>query len=63
MGTYGLKGVIQAWDLGKLTTEQAVGQMLLLLEQIYERLAALESKSEQQRRQIKAMQRKEAGEE
>ena len=42
MGTYGLKGVLQAWELGKLTTEQAVGQILLLLVDLHERLTTLE---------------------
>ena len=42
MGTYGLKGVLQAWDLGKLTTEQAIGQILLLLVDLHERLTTLE---------------------
>ncbi len=30
MGTYGLDGVLTEWKQGTLTTEQAVGQMLLL---------------------------------
>ncbi len=50
MGTYGLKGVIQAWDLGKLTTEQAIGQILLLLVDLHERLTDLERKRNHQPR-------------
>ena len=42
MGTYGLEGVLTAWKTGKLTTEQAVGQMLQLLQEIEQRLAKLE---------------------
>jgi hypothetical protein len=42
MGTYGLDGVLIAWKTGKLTTEQAVGQMLQLLQEIEQRLAKLE---------------------
>lgn len=42
MGTYGLDGVLTAWKIGKLTTEQAVGQMLQLLQEIDQRLAKLE---------------------
>ena len=42
MGTYGLKGVISAWELGKLTTEQAIGQILLLLSELHERITTLE---------------------
>jgi hypothetical protein len=42
MGTYGLKGVIERWGAGKLTCEQAIGQMLQLLELIELRLNELE---------------------
>ncbi len=31
MGTYGLQEVIRRWERGKLTTEQAIGQILLLI--------------------------------
>ena len=44
MGTYGLDGVIKAWRLDKLTSEQAVGQILLLLKEFEERLVLVESK-------------------
>lgn len=43
MGTYGLDGVILAWRTGSLTTEQAVGQILLLLREWERRLQALEN--------------------
>jgi hypothetical protein len=46
MGTYGLKGVIRGWDLGELTSEQAIGQILLLLTDFHERLTYLEQKLE-----------------
>jgi hypothetical protein len=42
MGTYGLKGVIELWGAEKLTCEQAIGQMLQLLELIELRLNDLE---------------------
>ena len=42
MGTYGLEGVLSAWKIGKLTTEQAVGQILQLLLEFDARLAELE---------------------
>ena len=45
MGTYGLKGIIQAWDMDKLTTEQAIGQILLLLTDLHERITALEKEA------------------
>jgi len=48
MGTYGLKGAIQAWDMGKLTTEQAIGQILLLLMELHERITALEKEARAQ---------------
>lgn len=42
MGTYGLSGVLAAWKLGSLTTEQAVGQILQLLEELEGRVRELE---------------------
>jgi hypothetical protein len=45
MGTYGLEGVISAWKTGQLTTEQAVGQILLLLQDVELRLRELERPS------------------
>jgi len=42
MGTYGLEGVLRAWEQEHLTTEQAVGQILLLLQELEERLRRLE---------------------
>ena len=42
MGTYGLKGVMQRWEAGKLTKSQAIGQMLQLMELMERRLNELE---------------------
>ena len=42
MGTYGLEGVLREWQTGNLTTEQAVGQILLLLQDLERRVAELE---------------------
>ncbi len=42
MGTCGLEGVLTMWKAGKLTNEQAIGQMLQLLEIIERRLGELE---------------------
>jgi hypothetical protein len=42
MGTYGLRSVIQMWELEKLTTEQAVGQILQLIAEIDKRVGDLE---------------------
>ncbi|GEM_PF-1342088 len=42
MGTYGLDGVIQAWGRGDLTVEQAIGQLLLLLRELEERVRDIE---------------------
>jgi len=50
MGTYGLQGVIRAWELGKITTEQAIGQILLLLVALEERLREIEQQMEWLRR-------------
>ena len=46
MGTYGLEGVIQAWERGKLTTEQAIGQVLLLLQELEEHVRSVERRLE-----------------
>ena len=50
MGTYGFDGVIRAWELGKLTTEQAIGQILLLLVELHERLSTVERKTNRKHR-------------
>lgn len=45
MGAYDLAEVVRRWRQGRLTTEQAVGQMLLLLCGFEERLQELERRS------------------
>jgi hypothetical protein len=45
MGTYGLDGVIGAWKIGTLTTEQAVGQILQLLQELEKRMGDLERRA------------------
>lgn len=44
MSTYGLEEVISRWERGTLTMEQAIGQILLLLQVVEERLRDLERK-------------------
>jgi len=44
MSTYGLDEVIRRWGRSTLTVEQAIGQILLLLQAIEERLRELERK-------------------
>ena len=44
MGTYPLETIIREWKNGKLTTEQAVGQALLLIQDMQKQLAKLESR-------------------
>lgn len=44
MSTYGLEEVIRRWERAGLTVEQAIGQILLLLQNIEERLRELERK-------------------
>ena len=44
MGTYGLEEVIHRWARGDLTVEQIIGQILLLLQAIEERLREVERK-------------------
>ncbi len=45
MGTYELEEIIRRWQQGRLTTEQAVGQILLLLRGFEARLRELERRS------------------
>ena len=46
MGTYGLQEVIRRWGREQLTTEQAIGQILLLLVELDKRLQKLERRRE-----------------
>ena len=48
MGTYGLEGVMIRWKAGKLSNEQAIGQILQLLEIIEQRLNELERRQRTQ---------------
>lgn len=42
MGTYSLDELVHRWQINDLTTEQAIGQMLLLLQKFEARLQELE---------------------
>ena len=44
MGTYGLDEVIHRWEQATLTVEQAIGQILLLLQAFEERLHEVEGR-------------------
>ncbi len=44
MSTYGLEKVIHLWDVGKLTTEQAIGQILQLICEDRERMNEIEKR-------------------
>jgi hypothetical protein len=46
MGTYSLETIIRKWGLGELTTEQAIGQILLILQWLVKRVETLEGKRE-----------------
>ena len=45
-GTYGLQELIRRWGREQLTTEQAIGQILLLLVELDKRLQELECRRE-----------------
>ncbi len=49
MGTYGLEGVMIRWKAGKLSNEQAIGQILQLLELVELRLKDLERRPDDRR--------------
>lgn len=55
MGTYGLEGVILAWERGQLTTEQAIGQVLLLLQELEEQLRRVERRLERYRERARRL--------
>ena len=44
MSAYSLDELIAKWKLAEVTPEQAIGQMLLLLQALLERLEAVEKK-------------------
>jgi hypothetical protein len=44
MGTYSIEALIRKWGLSELTTEQAIGQILLILQELVRRVEALEEK-------------------
>lgn len=49
MGSYTLDEVMKRWTRGNITTEQAVGQTLLILQDIARRVGALEKIREEER--------------
>jgi len=44
MGTYSLEHIIQEWGKSKLTEEQVIGQILLILQGIHKQLALVEGR-------------------
>jgi hypothetical protein len=42
MGNYSLEELVTRWEREKLTTEQAIGQILLILRSLTERVRELE---------------------
>ena len=46
MGTYSIEALIRKWGLSELTTEQAIGQILLILRELVRRVEALEGSEE-----------------
>ncbi len=50
MSAYPLSKVIELWKAGKLTEEQAIGQILLLLQGLQKRLDELERRESEKRR-------------
>jgi hypothetical protein len=50
MGTYSIETLIRKWGLNEMTTEQAIGQIFLILQNLVRRLEVLEGKGEGPRR-------------
>jgi len=44
MGTYTLEHIIQEWGKSKLTEEQVIGQILLIIQGIHKQLALVEGR-------------------
>ncbi len=49
MGAYQLDDLIAKWKLAEVTPEQTIGQILLLLQALVERLESLERQIKRQR--------------
>ena len=49
MGNYSLDEVIKRWTRGNITTEQTMGQTLLIIQDIASRVGMLEKKWEEER--------------
>jgi hypothetical protein len=50
MGTYSLDEVIKRWRQGELTAEQAIGQILQMIQSLSQRVGNLENRLETQRK-------------
>jgi hypothetical protein len=46
--TYGIEGVLERWEVSRLTTEQAIGQILLLVRKLDKRVQELEERVDAQ---------------
>lgn len=57
MGAYDLDTMLKKWEREELTTEQAVGQILLLLQSISQRVGRVEVTQENIRRQDRLLDR------
>jgi hypothetical protein len=44
MGTYSIETIIREWAKGNLTNEQAIGQILLLIQGLQDRLQEFETR-------------------
>ncbi|MCP4427000.1 MAG: hypothetical protein GY803_21120 [Chloroflexi bacterium] len=50
MGTYSLDEIMKRWQMGKITAEQAIGQILQLIQNLSQRVGQLEKRADRQRR-------------
>ena len=55
MSAYDLDTMLKKWEREELTTEQAVGQILLLLQTVSQRIGRLEVAQENIRRQERSL--------
>ncbi len=55
MAAYSLEALLQRWALHQLTSEQAIGQILLILQHVEERLLSLEKSAAAQQPTLSAV--------
>ncbi len=53
MSAYDMDSLLNKWERGTITTEQAIGQILLLIQGVSQRVGDLEKRMAQRRRSVR----------